>query len=94
MPTIESWRRHDKTVRPRGALVYKPPAPEIFLPAFAAPRVAAQFLHAAPPALGEANHCPSTSSKAASFARSFLRSPIWMRQRSTMLLEMSWPGQS
>jgi putative transposase len=34
---IESWRRHYNTVRPHGSLGYKPPAPEVFIPAFAAP---------------------------------------------------------
>ncbi len=33
---IESWRRHFNTVRPHGAINYKPPAPEVFVPAFAA----------------------------------------------------------
>ncbi len=33
---IESWRRHYNTVRPHGALGYRPPAPELFLPAFTA----------------------------------------------------------
>ena len=33
---VESWRRHYNTVRPHGSLGYKPPAPEVFLPAFAA----------------------------------------------------------
>ena len=33
---IESWRRHYNTVRPHGALGYRPPAPEVFLSAFAA----------------------------------------------------------
>lgn len=33
---IESWRRHYNTVRPHGSLGYKPPAPEVFAPAFAA----------------------------------------------------------
>ena len=33
---IESWRRHYNTVRPHGSLGYKPPAPEVFVPAFAA----------------------------------------------------------
>jgi putative transposase len=33
---IESWRRHYNTVRPHGALGYRPPAPEVFVPAFAA----------------------------------------------------------
>src|SRR4051794_21535898 len=31
---IESWRRHYNTVRPHGALGYRPPAPEVFMPAF------------------------------------------------------------
>ena len=33
---IESWRRHDNTVRPHAFLGYRPPAPEVFVPAFAA----------------------------------------------------------
>jgi hypothetical protein len=33
---IESWRRHDNTVRPHASLGYRPPAPEVFIPAFAA----------------------------------------------------------
>ncbi len=33
---IESWRRHFNTVRPHGSINYKPPAPEVFVPAFAA----------------------------------------------------------
>ncbi len=30
---IESWRRHYNTLRPHGSLGYKPPAPEVFVPA-------------------------------------------------------------
>src|SRR3954451_6330895 len=33
---IESWRRHDNTIRPHASLGYRPPAPEVFVPAFAA----------------------------------------------------------
>jgi putative transposase len=33
---IESWRRHYNAVRPHQSLGYKPPAPEVFVPAFAA----------------------------------------------------------
>ena len=33
---IESWRRHYNTVRPHGSLGYRPPAPEVCVPAFAA----------------------------------------------------------
>ena len=47
---IESWRRHYNTVRPHGSLAYKPPAPEVFVPAMAA-RAAAQPQPAPPPAL-------------------------------------------
>jgi len=47
---IESWRRHYNTVRPHGSLGYKPPAPEVFVPAMAA-RAAAQPRPASPPAL-------------------------------------------
>jgi putative transposase len=31
---IESWRRNYNTVRPHASLGYKPPAPEVFVPAF------------------------------------------------------------
>lgn len=47
---IESWRRHYNTERPHGSLGYKPPAPEVFVPAMAA-RAAAQTHPASPPAL-------------------------------------------
>jgi transposase InsO family protein len=30
---IESWRRHYNTLRPHGSIGYKPPAPEVFVPA-------------------------------------------------------------
>ena len=33
---IENWRRHYNTVRPHASLGYRPPAPEILIPAFAA----------------------------------------------------------
>ena len=33
---IESWRRHYNTVRPHASLGFRPPAPEVILPAFAA----------------------------------------------------------
>ena len=49
---IESWRRHDNTLRPHGSLGYKPPAPEVFVPAMSA-RAAQQPRPAAPPALAE-----------------------------------------
>src|SRR5262249_60303958 len=32
---IESWRRHYNTIRPHPSLGYKPPPPEVFMPAFA-----------------------------------------------------------
>jgi transposase InsO family protein len=47
---IESGRRHYNAVRPHGSLGYKPPAPEVFVPALAA-RAAAQSRPATPPAL-------------------------------------------
>ena len=49
---IESWRRHFNTVRPHGSLGYKPPAPEVFVPAMTA-RAAALFRQATPPALAQ-----------------------------------------
>jgi transposase InsO family protein len=33
---IESWRRHYNAVRPHASLGYKPPTPEVFVPALAA----------------------------------------------------------
>jgi putative transposase len=45
---IESWRRHYNTERPHGSLGYKPPAPEVFIPALAV-RAASQPRPAAPP---------------------------------------------
>jgi putative transposase len=33
---IESWRRHYNSVRPHASLGYRPPAPEVVVPAFAA----------------------------------------------------------
>lgn len=47
---VESWRRHFNTVRPHGSLGYKPPAPEVFIPAMTA-RAAAQPGPATPPEL-------------------------------------------
>ena len=44
---IESWRRHFNTIRPHESLGYKPPAPEVFVQAFAAWPAA---LEPAPPA--------------------------------------------
>ena len=45
---IESWRRHYNTVRPHASLGYRPPAPEVIVPAFTArPAAPAQ---PAPPA--------------------------------------------
>ena len=49
---VESWRRHYNAKRPHASLGYKPPAPEVFIPAFAA-RAAAQSRPAAPPALAD-----------------------------------------
>ncbi len=45
---IESWRRHYNTIRPHGSIGYKPPAPEVFVPAFAA--CPAALTRPAPPA--------------------------------------------
>ena len=33
---IESWRRHYNSVRPHASLGFRPPAPEVFVPALAA----------------------------------------------------------
>jgi transposase InsO family protein len=49
---IESWRRHYNTLRPHGSIGYKPPAPEVFVPAMSL-RTAQQPQPAAPPALAE-----------------------------------------
>jgi putative transposase len=45
---IESWRRHYNTIRPHASIGYKPPAPEVFVPAFTA--WAAALRRPAPPA--------------------------------------------
>ena len=37
---IESWWRHYNTVRPHASLGYQPPAPEVFVPAFAGTQAA------------------------------------------------------
>jgi putative transposase len=53
---FENWRHHYNTVRPHASLGYKPPAPEVFVPAFSvwptAPhRAASPATLALPPAL-------------------------------------------
>ena len=50
---VESWRRHYNTVRPHASLGYRPPAPEVFVPALAWP--AAQ-----PRPAGHANRSANT----------------------------------
>jgi putative transposase len=46
---IESWRRHYNAVRPHASLGYRAPAPEVFVPAFAArPRPASPAVAARP----------------------------------------------
>lgn len=49
---VESWRHHYNTVRPHASLGYRPPAPEVFVPTFAA-RAALQPRPAPPPALAQ-----------------------------------------
>jgi putative transposase len=49
---IESWRRHYNTVRPHGSLGYRPPAPEVFVPAMST-RAGPQLWPAEPSALAE-----------------------------------------
>jgi transposase InsO family protein len=53
---IESWRRHYNTLRPHESLGYKPPAPEVFVPAMSIrvdpqPQPAAQLALAERPSL-------------------------------------------
>jgi putative transposase len=45
---IESWRRHYNTVRPHASLGYRPPAPEVFVPAFTLTQAALNRLAVAP----------------------------------------------
>lgn len=45
---IESWRRHYNTVRPHASLGYRPPAPEVVVPAFAVTQAAPSRLSVAP----------------------------------------------
>jgi transposase InsO family protein len=49
---MESWRRHYNTVRPHGSLGYKPPAPEVFVPALSM-RAVPRHQPAAPSVLAE-----------------------------------------
>ena len=49
---IESWRRHDNTLRPHGSIGYKPPAPEVFVSAMST-RTAQQPQPAPPPVLAQ-----------------------------------------
>jgi putative transposase len=49
---IESWRRHYNTLRPHGSLGYRPPAPEVFVPAMSM-RAVPQPRPVAPSALAE-----------------------------------------
>jgi Integrase core domain len=44
---IESWRRQYNTIRPHASLGYKPPAPEVFMPAFARPPLGSQTMSGA-----------------------------------------------
>ena len=48
---IESWRRHYNAIRPHSALGYRPPAPEVIVPARAAASPAARPRPASPAAL-------------------------------------------
>jgi transposase InsO family protein len=45
---IESWRRHYNMVRPHASLGYRPPAPEVFVPAFALTQAALNRRSVAP----------------------------------------------
>src|SRR6187401_417031 len=45
---IESWRRHYNTVPPHASPGYRPPAPEVFLPALAVTQAAPNSLSLAP----------------------------------------------
>src|SRR5246127_3376988 len=54
---IESWRRHYNTIRPHASIGYKPPAPEVLVPAFAA--WPAALRRAPPPA--PAGHAGATA---------------------------------
>ena len=71
---IESWRRHFNAVRPHGSLGYRPPAPEVFVPAFAA--WPATLTRPAPPAMlpaGEATNPELTSEPDHSMGADHLR---------------------
>jgi putative transposase len=61
---IESWRRHYNAVRPHQSLGYRPPAPEVFVPAIAA-RAALQLKanaqHSSGPASAAARASPATN---------------------------------
>ena len=79
---IESWRRHYNTIRPHASLGYKPPAPQVFVPAFAAWPAALRHPGSAGHASATAslkltfnldhsvgaNHCTPVTNKAAELA--------------------------
>src|SRR4028119_1669873 len=57
---IESWKRHHNTKRPHASLGYRPPAPEVLVPAFAA--WPAPLTRPAPPAMLPVAPRPTLSS--------------------------------
>jgi hypothetical protein len=81
---IESWRRHSTSVRPHASLGYRPPAPELFVPAFAA--WPAALTRPAPPArlpivqrLTVHSHQTRTTQRGPITARcSFPREIVWL----------------
>ncbi len=70
---IESWRQHTNTVRPHASLGYRPPAPEVLIPALAA-RPAAPHRPAPP---GQAPSSATTTT-----ALTFTRATQWGSVRS------------
>jgi len=81
---IESWRRHYNAVRPHGSLGYKPPAPEVFVPALGPTRAASQSPPVTPPAWPRGPQCTNIRSGPVSGGRSsrLPRSGFWKCKRS------------
>jgi len=70
---IETWRRHYSVIRPLASLVYKPSAPEVFVPVFFARP--AEVRRLAPPATrdqeirAEVKYTPPLAALASDLAR-------------------------
>ena len=88
---IESWRRHYNAVRPHGSLGYKPPAPEVFVPALAARRLPTPTSY--PPALHRGRQCTNIRSGPVSGGRSLRGRQLYLPKDHGGVLHGSCKGQ-